>query len=100
MVGRPGAVEELSRSVDCGGFGKLRGAVDAGATEPCAIPSSAGKVPPRPAKPGQRWRAAARRGTGDAWAAPGVVAFSPRIRGDQLRKRDVVVSHAALHVAG
>src|ERR1019366_10321175 len=47
----------------------------------------------------QRWREAARGWTGDAGAAAGVVAFSRVIRGDQLRKRDVAVSHAPFDAA-
>src|SRR5208283_2954019 len=42
-----------------------------------------------------RWRVVARCWTGDVWAAAGFVAFSPGIRGDQLRTRDVAVSYAA-----
>src|SRR3979490_998443 len=95
MVGRSGAVEELSRSVDCGRSGELCGAVDAGAAESGAIPAGSGKVSPGSSQQEQGWRAAARCWTGDARATAGVVAFSRRIRGDQLRTRDVAVSHAA-----
>src|SRR4030088_3830292 len=95
MVGRSGAVEELSRSVDCGRSGELCGAVNTGATESGAIPAGSGKVSPRSSEHEQRWRASARCWTGDARAAAGVIAFSPRIRGDQLRTRNVAVSHAA-----
>src|ERR1035438_562824 len=98
VVGRSRAVAELSRSVDCGGSGKLCRAVAFGAKESGAIPAGSGKVPPRSSAQEQRWRMAARRWTGDAGPAAGLVAFSPRIRGDQLRKRDVAVPHAALHV--
>src|ERR1039458_7337528 len=92
MVGRSGGMEELSGSVDCGRSGELCVAVNAGATEPGAIPAGSGKVPARSSEQEQRWRAAARRWTGDAGAAAGVVAFSRGVRGDQLRKRDVAVS--------
>src|SRR3979411_1171572 len=95
MVGRSGAVEELSRSVDCGRSGELCGAVDAGAAESGAIPAGSGKGSAGCSQKEQGWRAAARCWTGDARATAGVVAFSRRIRGDQLRTRDVAVSHAA-----
>src|ERR1700687_1050067 len=97
MVGRSGAVEELSGSVDCGRSGELCGAVDARATESGAIPAGSGKVSPRSSEHEQRGRASARRWTRDAGAAAGVVAFSRRIRGDQLRTRYVAVPHAAIH---
>src|SRR5437660_12913134 len=100
MVGRSGAVEELSGSVDCGRSSELCGALDTGAAESGAIPADSGKVSPGSSEQEQRWRAAARRWTGDAGAAAGVVAFSRRIRGDQLRKRDVAVSHAAYDAEG
>src|SRR6267378_3099494 len=99
MVGRSGAVEELSRSVDCGRFGELCGAVDTGAAESGAIPAGSGKISPGSSEQEQGWRAAARCWTGDARAAAGVVPFSRRIRGDQLRTRDVAVSHAAYDAA-
>src|SRR5208282_4323298 len=99
MVGRSGAVEELSGSVAGGGSGELRVADVAGAAETSAIPPGSRKVSPRSSEQEQGWRAAARHGTGDAGAAAGGVAFSARIRRDQLRKRDVAGSHAANDVA-
>src|ERR1700674_517924 len=99
MVGRSGAVEELSGSVDCGRPGELCGAVDTGAAESGAIPAGSGKVSPGSSQQEQGWRAAARRWAGDARAAAGVIAFSRRIRGDQLRTRDVAVPHAAYDAA-
>src|SRR5467141_1403780 len=99
MVGRSGAVEELSGSVDCGRSGELCGALDTGAAESGAIPAGSGKVSPGSSEQEQGRRAAARRWTGDAGAAARVVAFSRRIRGGQLRKRDVAVSHAAYDAA-
>src|ERR1700693_4131863 len=95
MVGRSGAVQELSGSVDSGGSGKLFVAVDAGAAKPGAIPASSGKIPPRSSEQEQRWGAPARRWPGHAGAPAGVVAFPRRIRGDQLRTRDMAVSHVA-----
>src|SRR5437899_11706451 len=99
MVGRSGAVEELSGSVDCGRFGELCGAVDTAEAESGRIPAGSGKVSPGSSEQEQGWRAGARRWTGDAGAADRVVAFSRRIRGYQLRKRDVAVSHAAYDAA-